>query len=292
MAVQPDRATPTPTTPPEPGIRDAAPRQLRAPGPARRTVRLASRLSTAGVPLLGVLSMIGIWWGAVAFFHIHSFLLPSPLQIVTESVKMPGYLLEQARATLTETLEGFAVAVVGGLLTAALLASSRTIERAVMPMIVAVNAIPKLAVAPLLVVWLGFGQMPKVVMVVLVCSFPIVVAAMAGLTSTPAELGELATSLTASRWQTFAKIRIPWALPQIFVGLKVSVSLSVIGAVVAEFSGADTGLGKTITEASSQGETALAFAAIVLLAMMSISLFYVMVALERVLLPWVRETSA
>ena len=128
--------------------------------------------------------------------------------------------------------------------------------------------------APLLVVWLGFGSVPKISMVVLISFFPIVVAAMSGLTSTPVELTELARSLSASRSQTFVKLRIPWALPQIFVGLKVAVTLAVVGAVVGEFAGGDQGLGYVIVASGASADTSLAFAAMTLLSAMSVILFY------------------
>jgi len=127
-----------------------------------------------------------------------------------------------------------------------LLTASRTVGRAAMPLLVAINAVPKIAVAPLLVVWLGFGTAPKVFMVALLAWFPVVVATMAGLTSVPVELTELARPLTASRWQTYRKFRIPWALPQVFTGLRLGVTLAVVGAVVGEFAGGDQGLGYVI----------------------------------------------
>jgi NitT/TauT family transport system permease protein len=129
------------------------------------------------------------------------------------------------------------------------------------------------------------------VLVVLICVFPIVVATMAGLTSTPAELAELSRSLSASAWQTYLKIRLPWALPQVFTGLKVAVSLAVIGAVVAEISHPDGGLGAVIVLSGMSLDTPLAFAAIVLLALLSTALFYLVVGLERWLVPWSRAIA-
>jgi NitT/TauT family transport system permease protein len=151
--------------------------------------------------------------------------------------------------------------------------------------------VPKVALAPLLVVWLGFGPQPKILMVILICFFPVVVATMAGLTSTPTELGDLVRSLSASWLQTYVKVRLPWALPQIFVGLKVAISLAVIGAVVAEISSPQHGLGAVIVLSGSSVDTPLAFAAITLLALMSVALFYLVVVIERLLLPWAKEIA-
>jgi NitT/TauT family transport system permease protein len=245
-----------------------------------------------GLPVLGFAVFIGAWWLAIIVFGVGRFLLPTPLDIVRAFRVEHTLLLKEAWVTLTETAIGFGIAAAGGLLLAVILTASRLVNRAAMPVVVAINAVPKLAVAPLLVVWMGFGQLPKIVMVILICFFPVVLGSIAGLTATPGDLGELARSLTASRWKTFVKIRLPWALPHIFVGLKVSVSLAVIGAVVAEIAGAAEGLGFVIVSSGPQGDTSLAFAAVTLLAIESIALFYLVSTIERLLLPWARETTA
>jgi NitT/TauT family transport system permease protein len=241
--------------------------------------------------VLGVVTTIALWWSATAVFGIRSFFLPSPPDIVASFRQQPAYLLSEAGATLTATVTGFGVAVVAGLLLAVVLTAWRALERAALPVLVALNSVPKVAVAPLLVVWLGFGARPKIVLVVLICFFPVLVATMAGLTSTPAELAELSRSLKASFWQAYVKIRLPWALPQVFVGLKVAISLAVIGAVVAEINNPTTGLGAVIVLSGMSFDTPLAFAAIFLLAVMSTTLFYLVVALERWLVPWARAIS-
>ncbi|GAA2697362.1 ABC transporter permease [Actinoplanes palleronii] len=243
------------------------------------------------LPVAGALAAIGIWWGATAVFGIRPLFLPAPPDVVAAFRAQPGYLLCETGATLLETVTGFGLAVLLGLLIAVTLTASRTLERAALPVLVALNSVPKVAVAPLLVVWLGFGPRPKVVLVLLICVFPIVVATMAGLTSTPSELGELSRSLSASAWQTYVKIRLPWALPQVFTGLKVAVSLAVIGAVVAEISNPSGGLGAVVVLSGMSFDTPLAFAAIVLLALLSTALFYLVVAVERLLVPWARAIA-
>jgi NitT/TauT family transport system permease protein len=154
--------------------------------------------------------------------------------------------------------------------------------------ILTINAVPKVAIAPILVIWLGFGQGPKVAMVFLICFFPIVLSTATGLATTPPDLAELVRSLSASRMQEFVKVRFPAALPHVFVGLKVAISLAVIGAVIGEFVGASRGLGYIIIASGGNANTSLAFAAIVLLAVMSIGLFYAIVAIERLVIPWAR----
>ena len=146
------------------------------------------------------------------------------------------------------------------------LAASRRVERMFAPLLVAVNAVPKIALGPLLVVSVGWGQKPILTMVFLLCFFPIVLSTATGLTTTPADLAELARSLNASWWQSFRKVRFPAALPQIFVGLKVAMPLAAIGAVIGEFYSDKPGLGYQILQYNGVGDTATAWAAIVLIA--------------------------
>ena len=251
----------------------------------RRWVRLAA------LPTLGAFTLIALWWLIVRVFNVQAFILPAPDDIVKVFVTEAPDLLTQIPPTLVETLEGFAAAAVGGLLIALAVTTSRTLYRMFYPLLVAANAVPKLALAPLVLAWFGPHQMSKVVLVFLVCFFPVVVSAVAGLTSTPADLAELARSLSASRSQAFQKVRLPGALPHIFVGLRVAAGLAVIGAVISEFSGAPEGLGYAVNAYSGQGMAAEAFAALILLSVMSIALYYPLVWLEKLLLPWAEATA-
>jgi NitT/TauT family transport system permease protein len=249
--------------------------------PARAAARL--------LPAVAVLGAIGVWWLAKWAFGWQDFVLPAPSGVATEIWHERSYLPEQAWTTLRETLEGFAIAIAIGFALATVIAYSRPLERSLYPLLVALNAVPKLALAPILVLWMGFGAGPKVVMVVLLCVFPIVLSTATGLKSTAAELDELIRSLTATELQAFRKVRFPAALPHVFVGLKVGISLAVIGAVIGEFVGATRGLGYVIVASGQNADTTLAFAAIVLLAVMSVILFYLLVALENALIPWARH---
>jgi NitT/TauT family transport system permease protein len=249
------------------------------------------RTSAIILPILAAAAAVAAWWGVTVLFHIRTFFLPTPADIVAAFRTHTSYLLDEAWQTLKETLIGFLIATIGGLIIAVSLAASRTIERATLPLFVALNAIPKVSVAPLLVVWLGFDSEPKIVMVALISFFPIVVSTMAGLTSTPTDFGELSRSLSASWGQTYVKFRLPWALPQIFTGLKVGISLAVIGAVVAEIASPQHGLGAVILLSGQNLDTPLAFAAITLLALISVALFYLVVGVERLLLPWAKEIT-
>ena len=258
---------------------------------ARPAARSGSGLPAVWLPLVGAATAVALWWLVTVVFDIRPFFLPAPPDVVASFLTNPGYMLRESWVTTYESLLGFGIATVCGLAVAVVLAAVRAIERATMPLFVALNSVPKVALAPLLVVWLGFGPKPKIVMVVLICFFPIVVATMAGLTSTPVELSELGRSLSASWWQMFVKVRMRWALPQVFVGLKVAISLAVVGAIVAEIANPGVGLGSVIVISGSSADTPLAFACIALLAVMSVALFYTIVLLERLTVPWAREIT-
>ena len=249
------------------------------------------RLLWTVLPVAVAAAVIVAWWALVTVLEVPSFFVPSPLEVAQQPARMPGYLVGQTWTTLVETLAGFGLAVLTGVATAMILGAWRPIEHAVMPSLVALNAVPKVAIAPLLVLWLGFDLTPKVVLVWLISVFPILLATLAGLRSTPVELVELAKSLSASRLAAFLKIRLPWALPQIFTGLKVSIQLAVIGAVVAEVTSPTQGLGALVVTSATLADTALVFTAVVLLAVLNVSLFYLIVAIEKVTLPWARATT-
>ncbi|MEU4601456.1 ABC transporter permease [Kribbella sp. NPDC023972] len=242
------------------------------------------------LPVVGLFGAIALWWLATVVFTIESYLLPTPYDVLRTFLDQPAYLLQETGTSFLETIEGFLLAIVIGIPIALLIVRSVILERLVYPLLLMVNAIPKIAVAPLLVVWMGFGLWPKVVMVLLMCFFPIVISTAQGMKSTPAELVELLRSLNASRAQEFFKLRLRYAMPQIFTGLKVAISLAVIGSVIAEFVGATQGLGYVIQQSGASADTALAFAAITLLSIMSIVLFYGLVLLEYLFLPWAQET--
>jgi NitT/TauT family transport system permease protein len=252
----------------------------------RRGAGVAARIL---LPALTIAALVGLWWLATIVFDWKPFLVPDPKDVWNELVRQRHILPGHVRTTLVETLEGFFLAIALAVPAAVAIAYSRLLEATIYPALVALNAIPKIAIAPLLVIWMGFGSGPKVTMVVLICFFPIVISTATGLKSTPAELVDLVRSLAASPLQQFVKVRFPAALPFIFVGLKVAISLAVIGAVVGEFVGATEGLGYVIVASGQNANTSLAFAAIVLLALLSIVLFYALVIAERLLVPWARE---
>jgi len=236
--------------------------------------------------MIAMLAVLLLWQVAVAALHVPAFLLPSPLAVANSAMANWWLLASQGCITIAEIMLGFALSLVIGVPLALLLSTSRTIEQATSPLIVGTQAIPKIAIAPLLLAWFGFGLGPKVAIVALVAFFPIIVNTTAGLKSLSAESLYLARSMGATRLQVFSKFQVPNALPEIFAGMKVAIILSVIGAVVAEFVGADGGLGYVIMMANADFEMARQFAAIALLFAIGTILFALVQWLERICLPW------
>jgi NitT/TauT family transport system permease protein len=259
--------------------------------PARRRRRVGRRVLGWVAPALTFLALLALWWLATIVFDWPPWLVPTPWDVAQSLWEHRDLLPHQTWVTLWESLAGFGLAIVVGIPVGGLIAYSRFLERTIYPILLGLNAVPKIAIAPILILWMGFGYGPKILVSFLLCVFPIVIATATGLKQTPAELVELARSLSASPWQAFAKFRFPWALPEIFIGLKVAISLAVIGAVIGEFVGSGSGLGWVIIQSGSNVDTPLAFASMTLLAVMSIVLFYALVALERLLVPWARHDA-
>ena len=237
-------------------------------------------------PVCAVLVLVGLWQLAVQLWRIPDYLLPSPLDVAYALIENGSLLWKHFFPTLRETLEGYLLAVVVGIPVAVLITMSKYAEKTIYPIVVATQAIPKIAVAPLFVVWFGFGEWPKALTAFLICFFPIVVDGVAGLRSTETELVYLLRSMGAGNGQIFLKARIPRALPHLFAGLKVSMSLAVVGAIVAEFVGADRGLGHLLLLANGQMQTPLIFATLVVLSMMGIVLYYLVEFIEKKAIPW------
>ena len=238
------------------------------------------------LPLLGVALVIGLWHLACVIFAMPSSVLPTPWEVGQQIVLRPGLLWSEGLVTLAETAYGFLLALVLGIPIAILITSSRVINQIFYPLLVALQSVPKVALAPILLVWLGTGLESKLAIAWLVAFFPIIVDTIAGLRSTPKELVELAHSLRASRTQIFLKIQFPAALPFVITGAKVAVTLAVIGAVIGEFIGSSDGLGFLLLSAMSQINTPLAFAALFALSLLGIGVYLAVVLVERLLAPW------
>jgi NitT/TauT family transport system permease protein len=238
------------------------------------------------LPLSVVFCTVVVWALLVRFFKIPDYLLPAPQAIAVRIVKEWPLLQTQGAYTLLSVLTGFGASIVIGVPLAFAIVLSRSAERAIMPLLVMSQTIPKVAIAPILIVWLGFGILPKIAIVFLISFFPIVVSTIAGLKSVESDMIDLVRSMGAGTPKIMLRVRGPSALPQIFAGLKIAVCLSVVGAVVGEFVGSDKGLGFLLLTSSGTLDGTMVWAALVLLIAMGVTLFAVVAKLERLIIPW------
>jgi NitT/TauT family transport system permease protein len=237
-------------------------------------------------PTVTLLALVALWEILARWSGIPSWLLPAPSAIAEAMVDWRGELTLHFMVTLYEVLMGFALSIVVSVPLAVAVVYSPFLQNTIYPILLALQSMPKVAIAPLLVLWIGFGVLPKVLVVFLVCFFPIVVATASGLSAVAPPLLDLIRSLSATQYQTFIKIRFPTAIPHIFVGFKIAITFAVIGGVIGEFVGSDQGLGYLILISTSQSRTPLAFGALLLLTIMSIVLYYAVELVERLVIPW------
>lgn len=254
---------------------------------AERTSRRQSTLvREAAIPALAIIGLAVLWEVLVRAFKVPEFLLPAPSAIAAESWAVAGNLGMHSLATLRTVLLGFLLSVLISLPVALAITSSPAVGNAIYPLLVLTQSIPKVALAPLLVVILGANELPRVVVTFLVAFFPLVISISTGLLAVPAELLELGRVCKANWRQELTRIRLPYAVPFIFSGFKVAITLCVVGAVVAEFVNADKGLGYLIVTSTAFFKVPLAFGAVIMLSLMGIVLFQLVVMLERWLFPW------
>lgn len=237
-----------------------------------------------GLSLLFVLAALGLWELLVRTLGVADYILPPPTRILSRLVSARQTLLGHAAVTLQEALWGFLLGAGTGTACAAAMARSRLVERMLYPLVISSQTFPKEALAPVFVVWFGFGILPKVVIAALISFFPVVVNTTRGLLSVDPLILDLMRALSASQRQVFFKVRLPNAVPYLFAALKMCVTLSVIGAVVGEFVGASAGLGHLTRLANSELATDLMFAALVVLGAMGTTLFLIVDGLEKLLL--------
>jgi len=230
-----------------------------------------------------------LWELVVEIFSIPSFLIPKPSSIFAELIGTRVSWLEHTLVTLYETLAGFALAAVVGIFTGYLIVHFKTISNIIYPYILAAQIVPKVAIAPLLFIWFGFGETPKILLSFLLAYFPIVIDTVIGLRAVDPDLLDLMKILNARSYQTFLYVKWPNALPQIFGGFKVAMTLAVIGAVIGEFVGAQKGLGYMIILAQQHFTTPIIFASLFLLIVLGIVLYLVIEVVEAVFTPWYRK---
>jgi ABC-type nitrate/sulfonate/bicarbonate transport system permease component len=262
--------------------------------PARGGAARRGRVRRLGAqllpPLLFAALVLGVWQLYATIGDVPESTLPKPTEVASAIWEERTLLLENAWVTIKEILLGFLLAIVVGLLLAILIRSSRAIERAMYPWLVASQMVPIPAIAPLIVIWTGFDLRPKVIVIALVCFFPITVNSIDGLRAADPELLNLLKTLRANRRERFMKAQLPASLPFVFSGLKVAAAFSVIGAVFAEWVGASEGLGYLILILNNQTATTEMFAVIFVLAMIGIGLFLLIRLLEYLMLPWYYES--
>jgi ABC-type nitrate/sulfonate/bicarbonate transport system permease component len=239
-------------------------------------------------PLVLLVALLALWEAWVRIADKPVWYLPAPSRIGRTMWDERSSLLDNGWVTLQEVLAGLAIAIVAGVAMAVAIHASAIVERAVYPLVIASQAIPVVALAPLLLIWFGHGLMPKAVMTALIAFFPITVATTDGLKSANRETLDLLRAMGAGRVQRFLYVQAPNAMPAFFSGLRVAVAVAVIGAVIGEFVGSDSGLGHAIILANASLRTDLVFACVAVLSVMAIGLFVLVSLIERIALPWRR----
>jgi len=269
----------------------------------RAYARLASRPRTARLrvsslathparrhlpPVMLIAATILAWQILAGVFHVKTYVLPRPSEVVSTLVNQRADILTNAEFTIREIAFGFALSVIIGLALAFALNVSRVLRQTVYPILVASQTVPVVVLAPILVVMFGLGMIPKLAIVTLICFFPIVVNAVDGLASVDPEYVRMMRTLHASRWDIFRRIEFPSALPLIFSGARVAATYAAIGAVFAEYSGSNEGLGYLIQQATPDLNTSLMFAAVLVLTLLALVLFGLVNLTERLTAPWIR----
>jgi NitT/TauT family transport system permease protein len=247
------------------------------------TRRIATQV---GYPLAGTLLLIALWTFLCVYGNVPTVVLPTPDKVLHAFIARFDLIVSEGWITLKETMYGFILALVIGIPMAVAVANSRAMNLMFYPLLIGLQSVPKVALAPIVLVWLGTGIESKLAIVWLVAFFPIIVDTVAGLRSTPRELLELARSLRASPMQVFLKVQLPAALPFIFTGAKVAITLAVIGAVIGEFIGSSEGLGFLLLSATSQLDSPLAFAALFALSFLGMFVYLLVELAERLAAPW------
>jgi len=235
---------------------------------------------------LSFLVFFALWELAVVVFDIRPYILPAPTEIFRALIKYHSELFYALLFTIKSLVFGYIIAVVFGILLSLPVAFSKFIRRAVYPLILFFQVIPKVALAPIFVIWFGFGLLPKLMIVFLLSFFPVLINGITGLRSIDQDVINLTRSTGARGIDVFFKVRLPSALPSFFAGFKLAAISATIGAVIGEFIGSDAGLGYVILTANGDLQTDYAFAAITVLTVLGLTLYYLVEELEQILLPW------
>jgi NitT/TauT family transport system permease protein len=252
-------------------------------GTAERALKI---IHQAWRPAVLLVLLFVAWWVVTATELVEPYLVASPGDTFGVIAEKSEYFWDNTLVTAWETIAGFVIAIVVGVLTAVIMVYSVTIERTLYPLLLFAQVIPKIAIAPLFVVWLGTDLAPKIVVAVLMAFFPIVISMVTGLKSIDPEMLQLSATMGAGPAKTFYKIRLPASLPHLFSGLKIGATLAVTGAVVGEFVGANEGLGYVIQQANGNFDTPTLFAGLIIMSLLGVVLFALVELLEYFVLPW------
>ena len=269
--------------PPSAAVFQGAPRRGRS-----RSVRLVRRVAWNLLPPLTFVAIVALWWGAVVAFKIPVYLLPGPGAVFSRIVSDAAILWNHAQVTLIEIIVGFGLTILTAIPLGLLIALSALAKQIVYPPIMLMQLVPKIAVAPLFLVWLGFGLESKVLLTILMTFFPLLLASISGFMILDDRLLYLTKSMGASSWDTFRYLRFPAALPVIFSGIKTSATIAATAAIVAEFVGANKGLGYVLLRGTSTMDIELVFAVLVVLTVVGIVINYVVEFSEWAMTPWQR----
>jgi NitT/TauT family transport system permease protein len=266
-------------------VQGAAP-PVRTAARVRRVAGLGAWLRQRAGAVLVVAVLLVAWEIGVRLLGIKEYLLPAPSRIWFELAKRSDVVFGGAWVTTQEILGGYLAAVLVSVPFALAVTYSRFMENAIYPVVVFLQIVPKIAVAPLFIIWFGFGYTPKLLIVFLLSFFPIVVSSIAGFKAVDPEIMDFARTTGASGWKLFAKIRLPQALPDIFTGMKVGAALSATAAIVAEFVASDKGLGYLLLQYNGNLDTPMVFAVIFLLSLIGLAVYYTVEFIERITIPW------
>ncbi len=255
--------------------------------PARASAA-PSRGHVGGVllPAASILGGLLLWEAAVWWFGLPSYLLPAPSEVLEVMAERRQLLLDQLGYTALAAAVGFVIALAISLVLGALIAASSAFERVINVWLVIIHAIPKVVVAPLLLVWIGFGLQSSIIFVVVFTFFPILVNTVSGLRSADPDLLLLTRSMGGNGWQTLRAVRLPSAMPSIMAGIKISITLAPLGAVIGEFVASNKGLGHMLIQSVGSLEVPTAFAAVVVVSLLGIGTWYLAEWVERIAIPW------
>lgn len=245
------------------------------------------------IPVIFFFSVLALWELAVRISHIEPFILPAPSAILKAFFNIFPLMVKHTKATVYESFIGFTTSIVIAFIMAFVMDSLPIVKKALYPMVVVSQSIPIISVAPLFIIWFGYGLLPKVIVVQLVCFFPVLVSLLEGLSSVDPELLDLLRSMGAGRWKIFEMVKLPAAMPAFFSGLKIAATYSIMGAVIGEWLGAQEGLGVFMLRSQHSFYVDRVFAIILVISALSLTVFAVINLFERLLIPWnyIKEDS-